>query len=62
MGQVGAILAGSRSDQVRLRVLRQEVPVLQLLRQRVRSVGPKFLLDDFRVQNLSGLVTERGNL
>ena len=62
MGQVGAILASLRSDQVRLLVLRQEVLELRLLRQRVRFVGPKFLLVGFRVQILSDLATERDSL
>ena len=62
MGQVGAILAKLRLDRVRLLILRQEVPGLQLPLQKVRSVGPKFLLVGFRVQSLSGLATERDNL
>ena len=62
MGRVGAILVRLRSVQVRLLVLRREVPGLQLLRQRVCFVGPTFLLVGFRVQSLSGLATERDNL
>ena len=62
MGQVGAILAKLRLDQVRLLILRREVPGLQLPLQKVRSVGPKFLLVGFRVQSLSDLATERDNL
>ena len=62
MGQVGAILAKLQLDRVRLLMLRREVPGLQLPLQKVRSVGPKFLLVGFRVQSLSGLATERDNL
>ena len=57
MGLGGAVLVMSRSDQVRLLKLRRVVLVLRLFRQRVRSVDPKFLVG-FRVQSLSGLVTE----
>ena len=56
------ILVELRLDQVRLLILRREVPELQLLLRKVRSVGPKFLLVDFRVQSLSGLVSEHDNL
>ena len=47
MGQVEAILASLQSDLVQLLELRREVLELQLLRQRVRFVGPKILLVDF---------------
>ena len=59
---MGVILAGLQSDRVRLLVLRQEALGLQLLHQRVRSGGPKFLLVGFQVQILSALATERDNL
>ena len=40
-------------------MLRQGVLELQLLRQRVRFVGPKFLLVDFRFQILNALAMVR---
>ena len=62
MGQEGVILAELRLDRVRLLILRQVVLVLRRLRQRVRSVDPKFPLADFRVQNPSDSVTEHDSL
>ena len=62
MGRGGVILASLQSDQVRQLRLRRVVPGLQLLLQKVRSVGPKFLLVGFRVQSLSGLAMECDNL
>ena len=55
VGQEAVILAGILLGQVRRLVLRRGVLELQLLRQRVRFVGPKFLLADFRVQILNSL-------
>ena len=55
----GAVLAMLQSDRARLLILRQEVPGLQLLRQKFRSVGPKVLRVGFWVQSLSELVTVR---
>ena len=59
---MGAILARLQSDRVRLLVLRREALGLQLLRQRVRFVGPKFLLVGFQAQIPSDLATERDSL
>ena len=53
------ILAEILLDQELLLTLRRGVLGLQLLRQRVRFVGPKFLLVGFRSQILIALATER---
>ena len=51
------ILAEILSDQELLLMLRRGVLGLQLLRRRVRSVGPKFPLVGFRSQILIALAT-----
>ena len=60
-GQEAVILAGILLGRVRQLVLRREVPELQLPRQRVHLVGPKFLLVGFQVQILSSLGTACDN-
>ena len=62
VGRVATILAEIQLDQGPLLRLRQGVLELQLLRQKVRSGDPKFLLADFLVRNLSDLAMERDNL
>ena len=59
---MGVILVSLQLDQVLLLVLRQEVQGLQLLRQRVRSVGPKFLWVGFPARIPSDLVMEHDSL
>ena len=59
VGQEAVILVGILLDRVRQLVLRREVLELRPLRQRVRLVGPKFLLVGFRVQILNLLGTVR---
>ena len=61
MGRVVTILVGILLGQEPLLILRREVLELQRLRQKVRSVDPKFRLVDFLVPTLSALAMERDN-